>query len=93
VDGAAFDAGRGLAFASCGQGVLTVVHEVSPVKFEVVESDSTQRTARTIALDPGTHRLYLPAAQFGPPPAPTADMPRPRPPMIPGSFGILVVER
>jgi YVTN family beta-propeller protein len=93
VDGAAFDEARGLAFASCGQGVLTVVHEVSPTKFEVVENDSTQRSARTIALDPGTHRLYLPAAQFGPAPAPTADMPRPRPPMTPGSFAILVVER
>lgn len=93
VDGAAFDAERGLAFASCGQGVLTVVHEVSPSKFEVVESDSTQRSARTIALDPGTHRLYLPAAEFGPTPAATADMPRPRPPLVPGSFAILVVER
>jgi YVTN family beta-propeller protein len=93
VDGATFDEARGLAFASCGQGVLTVVREISPDKYEVVENDSTQRSARTIALDPSTHRLYLPAAMFGPAPAPTADMPRPRPPMIPGSFGVLVVER
>jgi hypothetical protein len=72
---------------------LTVVREVSPSKFEVAENDSTQRSARTIALDPDTHRLYLPAANFGPTPAATADTPRPRPPMIPDSFAILVVER
>ena len=93
VDGAAFDEARGLAFASCGQGVLTVVREVSPTQFEVMESDSTQRSARTVALDPVTHRLYLPAARFGPAPAPTAETPRPRPPMVPGSFAVLVVER
>ena len=93
VDGAAFDEARGLAFASNGQGTLTVVREVSPTKFEVAENDSTQRSARTIALDPSTHKLYLPAAQFGPAPAPTADTPRPPPPMIPGSFVLLVVER
>jgi DNA-binding beta-propeller fold protein YncE len=93
VDGAAYDPERQLAFASCGQGVLTVVREVSPSKFEVVENDSTQKSARTVALDYATHALYLPAASFGPAPAPTADTPRPRAPMVPGSFSVLVVGR
>jgi len=93
VDGAAYDPEHGLAFASCGQGVLTVVREESPSKFEVMETDSTQRSARTVDLDVATHKLYLPAASFGPAPAPTADTPRPRPPMVPGSFSVLVVGR
>ena len=91
VDGAAFDPERQLAFASCGQGVLTVVREESPTKFEVVENDSTQRSARTIALDDATHKLYLPAAKFGEAPAPTEKNPRPRPPIVPGSFELLEV--
>ncbi len=93
VDGAAFDSTTQLAFSSNGEGTLTVVHEESPATFRVVESDSTQRGARTIALDPTTHRLYLTTAQFGPPPAPTPDRPRPRPSIIPGSVVVLVLER
>ena len=93
VDGAAFDSTTQLAFSSNGEGTLTVVHEESPAAFRVVETDSTQRGARTIALDPTTHRLYLTAAQFGPPPAATPERPRPRPPVIPGSVVVLVLER
>ena len=43
-----------------------------------------------MALDGKTHRIFLAAAEFGPPPSPTADQPRPRPPMLPDSFTILV---
>jgi DNA-binding beta-propeller fold protein YncE len=91
-DGAAFDAERGLAYSSNGaDGTLTVVHEDSPAAFRVVETVPTQRGARTIALDERTHRLYLPTAQFGPPPAPTAERPHPRPSIVPGTFEILEV--
>ncbi len=93
VDGAAFDSTSQLAFSSNGEGTLTVVHEDSPTAFRVVETDSTQRGARTIALDPVTHRLYLTTAQFGPPPVPTPDRPRPRPSIIPGSVVVLVLQR
>jgi len=91
VDGAAFDAEKGLAFASNGEGTLTVVREESPDRFQVVANVPTQRGARTIALDAKTHRLFLPTAQFGPPPSPSAQTPRPRPPLVPGSFVVLVV--
>lgn len=91
VDANAFDPGNGLAFASCGEGVLTVVHEDSPGKFSVVENVPTQRGARTMALDPKTHQVFLVTAKFGPPPAPTADQPRPRPAILPDSFVVLVV--
>ena len=93
VDGAVFDSAGQVAVSSNGEGNVTVVREDSPTQFRVVETDSTQRGARTIALDPMTHRLYLTAAEFGPPPAPTPDRPRPRPPVIPGSVVVLVVER
>ena len=91
-DAAAFDAARGLVFSSNGQdGTLTVIHEDDPDHYTVVGTVATQKSARTMALDPATHRIYLVAAQFGSPPAPTADVPHPRPSVLEGSFRILAV--
>jgi DNA-binding beta-propeller fold protein YncE len=90
VDANAFDPGTGLAFASCGEGVLTVVHEDSSTKFSVVDNVPTQPGARTMALDEKTHNVYLVTAKFGPPPAPTADNPHPRRTILPDSFVVLV---
>ncbi|HZI21294.1 MAG TPA: hypothetical protein VFD76_02220 [Gemmatimonadales bacterium] len=92
VDAAAFDPATGLAFASNGDGTLTVVHEDAPDRFHVVGTVETQRGARTMALDPRTHRIYLVTAEFGPTPAATAAQPRPRPPIVPGTFSLIVVE-
>jgi len=89
VDAGRFDPGTKFAFASCGEGVLTVVHEDSPDKFSVVENVPTQRGARTMALDPRTHDVYLVTAEFGPRPEPTAENPHPRPTMVPNSFVVL----
>jgi hypothetical protein len=58
-----------------------------------IESLPTQRGARTMAYDAAADRIYLVTADFGPPPQPTADNPRPRPTMVPGSFTVLVVGR
>ena len=91
VDAGRFDPENGFAYASCGEGVLTVVHEDSPEKFSVVGNVTTQRGARTMALDKKTHNLYTVTAEFGPRPAPTASEPRPRPPILPDSFVVLVV--
>jgi DNA-binding beta-propeller fold protein YncE len=90
VDGAVFDPATQLAFSSNGEGTLTVVHEDSPDEFRVLENVPTQRGARTMALDPRTHNLFLPTAQFGPPPAATPEHPHPRPSIVPGSFVLLV---
>jgi DNA-binding beta-propeller fold protein YncE len=90
VDATAFDAGTGLAFASCGEGVLTVVKEESPGKF-TAEDVPTQKRARTLALDAKTHNVFVVTAEFGPQPAATTDNPRPRPPILPDSFVVLVV--
>ena len=92
VDGCRFDAGKQLAFASNGDGTLTVIHEDSPDKFTVVSNVQTKRGARTMELDEKTHRLFTVTADFGPPPAPTADRPRPRPPVLPGTFALLELD-
>ena len=89
VDATAFDDETNLAFASCGEGVLTVVKEESPEKFSVAESVKTQQGARTMALDSKTHNAFVVTAEFGPPPAPTADNPHPRRSMVPDSFVVL----
>ena len=92
-DGAAYDAGTGLAFASAGDGTITVVEPDARGRYAVTATVATQRGARTMTVDPRTHRLYTVTATFGPAPAATADNPRPRPAMVPGSFTLLVVER
>src|SRR5580704_8368671 len=91
VDATAFDDETGLAFASSGEGVLTVVREESPDKFSVVENVPTQPGARTMALDSTTHKVYLVTANFGPAPAATPDNPHPLPAILPDSFVVLVV--
>jgi len=93
VDGAAFDPSSGCAFASNGDGTLTVVHEEAPGKFTVLQNAETARGARTLALDLRTHIVYLPAAEYEEAPKPQ-DGTRPgRPKMLPGSFKILVFGR
>ncbi|MGA2562022.1 MAG: YncE family protein [Steroidobacteraceae bacterium] len=91
-DAAAFDAERGLVFSSNGQdGTLTVIHEDDPDHYSVVATVSTQKSARTMALDAKGRRVYLVAAEFGATPAPSADEPRPRPAVLDGTFKVLVV--
>jgi len=92
VDAAGFDPANQLAFTSNGEGSLSVVHENADGSFTPVATVPTQRGARTMALDPKTHKIYMSTAEYGPAPAPTAERPRPRPPVIPGSFTVLVLE-
>lgn len=94
VDGAKYDPGARLAFASSGggEGVLNVVAVKSSGAPEVVQSLPTRRGARTMALDEHTHRIFTVTANFGPPPPPTAERPHPRPSIVPGTFRVLVIE-
>ena len=85
-DASAFDPGTNDFFASCGEGILTVVNEESPDKFTVVENVPTKRSARTMGLDTMTHTIFMPAADFDPP-APGER----RGKMKPNSFVIVVV--
>jgi len=91
ADGVAFD--DGYAYSSNGQdGTVTVVGESAPGKFETLSTIQTQRGARTIGVDPKTHKLYLPAALFGPAEE-GKDGKKGRPSIIPGSFEIVVLSR
>lgn len=91
VDGVAYDSGY--AFSANGaDGNITMVGETSPGKFEAVATIPTQKSARTIGADPVAHKLYLPAADLGPP-AEGKDGKKGRPQALPDSFSILVVAR
>jgi len=92
-DGVAYDPDLGMLFSANGiDGTLTVIRQDSPNDYRVLATVTTQVSARTLALDPATHRLYLPAAQFGPRPAATADQPAPLPNVIADTFVILVAQ-
>jgi DNA-binding beta-propeller fold protein YncE len=89
IDAAAFDPGTQLAFTSNGRdGTVTVVHEDSPDKFTVVQTLKTEPSARTMTVDPVSHKIYLAAARFEAPVAGSTQ----RPKMIAGTFKVLVYE-
>ena len=92
VDAAGFDPATNLAFASCGEGVLTVVRASKSGRPELVETLKTQHGARTMALDRATHRVFLVTANFAPAPAATPEHPHPRGAIMPGTFRLLVLE-
>jgi DNA-binding beta-propeller fold protein YncE len=93
VDALEFDPMTGLIYVStgAGDGALSIFHEESPDKYPLVENVKTLPGARTMALDHKTGRVHLPVADLGPLPVATPENPRPRAPMIPGTFSILVV--
>ena len=88
VDANAYDPGTNYAFASTGDGHLTVVHQDSPDQYTVVENAPTKKSARTMGLDLKTHTVFLPSAEFD---APAAGERRGK--MKPGSFAVLVVTK
>jgi len=65
VDSNRFDPGTGLAFASCGDGTITVAHQDAPDKFSVVAVE-TMKGARTMALYTENHNIYSVTSEFGP---------------------------
>ena len=93
-DAVAFDPETKLAFASNGDGTMTVVHQDGPNKYSVVETVTTQKGSRTMSLDAVTHKVYMVGVEYGPtPPAQPGQTRPPRPPIIPESFSILVIEK
>lgn len=89
-DAAAFDPDSATVFNSCGDGTLNLIHEDSPDQYSTVQILKTEPGCRTLAFDSKTGNLFLPTAQFEPPAAPSAENPKPRPKMIPGTFRLLV---
>lgn len=88
VDAAVFDPDTRLVFSSQDDGTLTIVKEVTPGAYGVVQSVVTQLGARTLALNPKNHDLYLVTAEFE---IPAADQARPRRTIKAGTFTLLVV--
>jgi len=88
-DGDGFDPGTGMVFASCREGLVSVLHEDSPDKYSAVGNITTQFGTRTMTLDPKTHHVFTVTADFKAAPPPTPENPRPRPQPIDGSFVIL----
>jgi DNA-binding beta-propeller fold protein YncE len=90
VDAGGFDPDHKFIFISCSEGVITIVHELSPDYYELVDTVKTQLWARTMALDPITKKIYLPTADIE-----TVATSDPKKPyarrMKPGSFRVLVV--
>jgi hypothetical protein len=84
VDATRFD--NGYVFASCRDGSLAVARETSPGKFEIVQNLKTRPGAKTMDIDPTTHAVFLPTAEFG---GQTDARSRPIP--KPDTFMVLVV--
>ena len=85
VDASAFDPATHLAFCSSGDGTVTIAHEDLPDKLSVVQTLKTERGARTMTIDPTTHKIYLAAVNYE---ASAEAGKRPKP--VPNSFKILV---
>lgn len=95
-DGAAFNSATSEAFATLGNGTLTIVKEKSPTSFEVEQNLQTMNGARTITLDSKTGHVLTMADERGPAPAPApgaAPGRAGRGAAIPGSFTILMIGR
>jgi DNA-binding beta-propeller fold protein YncE len=87
VDGAGYDPATGDVFTSNGEGTLTVIHEVTPDKYTVVQTLPTSPGSRNMGLDPATHKIFVVTAKFAAP-APGAR----RGAVLPDSFGLFVVQ-
>jgi len=92
-DAAAFDEASGTVFSANGDGSLSVIYEASPGRYVAESAVLTQRGARTLALDPGTNRIFLASSEFTAPGPATADTPHPRPQPVDGTFTVLVVQK
>jgi hypothetical protein len=92
ADAVAYDEGSGLVFSSNGEsGNLTILHQDSADHYTVRQTLSTMLGARTLALDPTSHRVYTVSAKLGPKPAVTKETPKPKPQVVPDSFVVLVI--
>ena len=91
VDAVAYDPDNKMIFASNGDGTVSVIHQTSADKYESVGDIQTQKSAKTMAMDPKTKRLFLSAAEMENVAASNGERARMRP--KPGSFNVLVVER
>ncbi len=92
VDAAYFDTVDRLVFASNGDGTISVIQQKSADEYEDLGAITTQPSAKTMAFDPQTRNIFLPAAEFDMIPASDASK-KPRRKIKEGTFGVLVVRK
>jgi YVTN family beta-propeller protein len=85
-DAVALDPETGNVFASNGEGMLTIIHRDASQKYAIEQNLPSMPGSKTMALDPSTHKIYIPSAKFTG--SPTG---HPRPSVVPGSIEVLVV--
>jgi hypothetical protein len=93
VDANIFEPSTGMLFVSTREGKIHIYHEDSPSKVSEVETVDTQYGAKTMQLDPKTHKLFLSTSDFNPPAEPTEKQPHPLPRAKQGNFRVLVYGR
>jgi hypothetical protein len=93
VDANIFEPSTGLLFVSTREGMIHIYHEDSPDKLSEVETVKTEYGAKTMQIDPKTHKLFLSTSDFDPPAAPTEKQPHPLPRAKQGNFRVLVYGR
>jgi hypothetical protein len=93
VDANAFDPGTGMLFVATREGMMHIYHEDSPDKLSEVEAVKTEYGAKTLQVDPKTHKVFLTTSDFNPPAAPTEKQPHPLATAKPGNFRVLVFGR
>lgn len=90
-DGTFYQPATGLIYSSNRDGTFNVIRQETPNTYAVIQTLATAYGCRTLAVDEKTGRIFMPTAKFGPAPAPTKEVPEPRPPVLPGTFEIVVV--
>ena len=93
VDAIAFEPSSAMVFVSTREGMIHIYHEDSPNKLSEVETVKSEYGAKTMAIDPKTHNLFLSTSDFDPPAAPTEKQPNPLARSKPGNFRVLVFGR
>ena len=93
ADAEVYDAKAGLIFVSTREGWVHIFHEDSPDKYSEAGKVKTEFGAKTMAYDSKSGRIFVDTAEFGKPPAPTAEHPHPRGTTVPGTFHVLVYSR
>jgi hypothetical protein len=93
VDANAYDAETGLLFVATREGMMHIYHEDSPDKLSEVETVKTEYGAKTLQIDPKSHKVFLSTSDFNPPAAPTEKQPHPLATAKPGNFRVLVYGR
>jgi hypothetical protein len=93
VDAAVFEPDTNLLFVWTRDGMVHIFHEESADKLSEVQTLKTEYGAKTMAIDPKTHNIFVSTSDFDPPAAPTEKQPNPNPRAKQGNFRVLVYGR